>query len=53
MVYDALQISLQQFFAVLEGDIRREDRLLMQIGKLTDGQRKALTDFLEALLHQG
>lgn len=52
MVCDALQISLWQFFAGPEGDIRQEDRLLMQIGKLTDGQRKALTDFLEALSHQ-
>ena len=48
----ALQISLQQFFAMPDGDIWREDRLLIQIGKLMDGQRKALTDFLEALLHQ-
>ena len=52
VVCDALQISLRQFFAGPEGDIRQEDRLLIQIGKLTDGQRKALTDFLEALLHQ-
>ena len=52
VVCDALQISLQQFFAVPEGDIRQEDRLLMQTGKLTHGQRKALTDFLEALSHQ-
>ena len=52
VVCDALQISLRQFFAGPEGDIRQEDRLLMQIGKLTDSQRKALTDFLEALLHQ-
>ena len=51
VVCDALQISLRQFFAGPEGDIRQEDRLLMQIGKLTDSQRKALTDFLEALLH--
>lgn len=51
VVCDALQISLQQFFAVPEGDIQQEDRLLMQIGKLTDSQRKALTDFLEALSH--
>ena len=46
MVCDALQISLWQFFAGPEGDVRQEDRLLMQIGQLTDGQRKALTDFL-------
>lgn len=52
VVCDALQISLQQFFAVPEGDIQQEDRLLIQIGKLTDSQRKALTDFLEALSHQ-
>ena len=52
VVCDALQISLQQFFSVPEGDIQQEDRLLIQIGKLTDGQRKALTDFLEALSHQ-
>ena len=52
VVCDALQISLQQFFAMPDGDIWREDRLLIQIGKLMDGQRKALTDFLEALLHQ-
>ena len=46
VVCDALQISLWQFFAGPEGDVRQEDRLLMQIGQLTDGQRKALTDFL-------
>ena len=50
-VYDVRQNLLRRFWAS-EGNIRQENRLLVKLREFTDGQRKALTDFLEALSHQ-